>query len=58
MEISLEMMKRHDMAQKAAGDVMRALDGLTIVEALGVIKLVESGMLRYADVPELEEAVH
>ena len=58
MEISVEMLKRHDMAQKAAGDVMKSLDGLTIVEALGVLKLVESGMLRYADVPELEEQMH
>ena len=58
MEVTKAMMKRHDMAQKAATDMMRVLDGLTIVEALGVLKLVESGMLRYAEVPEQEEAMH
>jgi hypothetical protein len=58
MEVSVEMMKRHSIAQKAAGDIMRCLEGLTVVEALGVLKLVESGMLRYADVPEQEEAMH
>jgi hypothetical protein len=58
MEISVEMMKRHQMAQEAATEMLRQLDGLTVVEALGVLKLVEAGMLRYADVPENQEAMH
>ena len=58
MEITKEMMKRHQLAQEAATEMLRHLDGLTVVEALGVLKLVEAGMLRYADVPDQQEAMH
>lgn len=48
MEVTKEMLERHGKAQKAAQEVVRCLDGMTIVEAVGVLELVKSGMLRYA----------
>jgi hypothetical protein len=49
MEITKEMLERHNTAQKAAQEVMGALDGMTVVEAVGVLELVKQGMLKYAD---------
>ena len=49
MEITKEMLERHDAAQKAAQEVMGALDGMTVVEAVGVLELVKQGMLAYAN---------
>lgn len=54
MEITKEMLNRHNLAQQCAQNVTAALDGLTIVEALGVLKLVESGMLKYLDNTDFE----
>jgi hypothetical protein len=48
MEITKEMLERHNAAQKAAQDVMNALDNMTIVEAVGILELVKQGMLSYA----------
>lgn len=48
MEITKEMIERHNKAQQAAQDVVKALDGMTIVEATGVLELVKAGMLKYA----------
>lgn len=48
MEITKEMLERHNKAQQAAQDVVKALDGMTIVEATGILELVKAGMLRYA----------
>ena len=58
MEITKEMIKRQDMAQQASQGVMQALDELTLVEALGVLDLVKHGILRYADVDEVQESLH
>ena len=49
MEVTKEMLDRHNIAQKAAQEVMKALDGMTIVEAVGVLELVKQGMLKYAN---------
>jgi hypothetical protein len=49
MTISKEMLERHNLAQKAAQAVTASLDGLTIVEAVGVLELVKQGMLKYAE---------
>jgi len=49
MEITKEMLDRHNKAQGAAQDVVAALDGMTIVEAVGVLELVKAGMLKYAE---------
>lgn len=49
MEITKEMLERHNAGQKAAQEVVGALDGLTIIEAVGVLELVKQGMLKYAD---------
>jgi hypothetical protein len=48
LTISKEMLERHNKAQKAAQDALAALDGLTVVEAVGVLELVKQGMLGYA----------
>ncbi len=48
MEITKEMLERHNKSQKAAQDIVKCLDGMTIVEAVGVLELVKQGMLRYA----------
>ena len=58
MEVTKEMLTRHNLAQKCAQDVTNALDGLTIVEALGVIELVKSGMLKYLDTEEYVDTKH
>ena len=58
MEITKEMIKRQDMAQKATQNIMQALDELTLIEALGVLDIVKHGILRYADVDEIQEHVH
>jgi len=49
MEVTKEMLERHSVAQKAAQSVVASLDGLTIVEAVGVLELVKQGMLKYAN---------
>jgi len=49
MEITKEMLERHNKAQRAAQQVVMALDGMTVVEAVGVLELVKQGMLKYAD---------
>ena len=49
MEITKEMLDRHNKGQQAAQDVVAALDGLTIIEATGVLELVKAGMLKYAE---------
>lgn len=49
MEITKEMLQRHNMGQEAAQKALEALDGLTVIEAVGVLELVKQGMLKYAD---------
>jgi len=49
MEITKEMLERHNRAQEAAQNVVAALNGMSIVEATGVLELVKAGMLKYAD---------
>ena len=49
IQITKEMLERHNKAQTAAQNVVAAIDGLTIVEAVGVLELVKQGMLKYAD---------
>jgi hypothetical protein len=49
MEITKEMLERHNKGQQAAQDVVAALGGLTIIEAVGVLELVKQGMLKYAE---------
>ena len=58
MEVTKEMLTRHNLAQKCAQDVTNSLDGLTIVEALGVIELVKTGMLKYLDTQDYVETKH
>lgn len=48
MEITKEMLDRHNKAQSSAQKVVAALDGMTVVEAVGVLELVKQGMLKYA----------
>lgn len=48
MDVTKEMLARHSLAQQAAQNVLKALDGLTIVEGVGVLELVKQGMLKYA----------
>jgi hypothetical protein len=48
MEITKEMLERHNKGQQAAQDCLAALDGLTVIEAVGVLELVKQGMLNYA----------
>lgn len=48
MEISKEMLERHNKSQQAAQKVVVSLDGLSVVEAIGVLELVKSGMLSYS----------
>ena len=58
MEVTKEMMKRHEMSQKALEGVKDILDGLTIVEALGVLKLAEASLVRFVYAPEQTETAH
>ena len=58
MEVTKEMMKRHEMSQKALEGVKDILDGLTIVEALGVLKLAEASLVRFVYTPEQTETAH
>lgn len=57
MEVTKEMLERHQAGQQAANEVAEALAGLTLVEALGVIELVKAGLLKYSDSYDIDTGV-